>query len=99
MKTRKLLTMCNEFHRKGDVDRLYIKRSEGSGGLINIEDCVLTHQPKEVGREAILDAGKDMAIIKESRKSNLKSKSLHSIFSVKLNSRIHVVRAGWNVVT
>ena len=26
--------------RKSDVDRLYIPRKEGGGGLISIEDCV-----------------------------------------------------------
>ena len=29
------------FHKKGDVDRLYISRQEGGRGLISIEDCVL----------------------------------------------------------
>ena len=40
-KTRKLLTMYGMFHKKGDVDRLYIKRAEGGRGLISVEDCVL----------------------------------------------------------
>lgn len=35
---------------------------------------------KEVGREAILEPGKDKKINKESRKSNLKNKSLRCIF-------------------
>lgn len=36
-KTRKLLTMCNASHGKGDVN---IQKSEG-GGLFSVEDCVL----------------------------------------------------------
>ena len=39
--TRKMLTLHNMFHKKGDVDRLYISRQEGVRGLISIEDCVL----------------------------------------------------------
>ena len=40
IKTRKILTMNGVFHRKGNVDRLYIKREHGGRGLISIEDCV-----------------------------------------------------------
>ena len=40
-KTRKMLTLHNMFHKKGDVDRLYMSRQEGGRGLISIEDCVL----------------------------------------------------------
>ncbi|MEO0683920.1 MAG: reverse transcriptase family protein [Cyanobacteria bacterium J06649_11] len=40
IKTRKILTMSGVFHRKGNVDRLYIKRENGGRGLISIEDCV-----------------------------------------------------------
>ena len=39
-KTRKLFTMYGGFHPRSDVDRLYIPRKEGGGGLISIEDCV-----------------------------------------------------------
>ena len=39
-KTRKLFTMYGGFHPKSDVDRLYVPRKEGGGGLISIEDCV-----------------------------------------------------------
>jgi len=28
------------FHRKGDVNRLYISRKDGGTGLISVEDCV-----------------------------------------------------------
>ena len=38
---KKLLTIYNMFHRKGDVDRLYIRRAEGGRGLISVENCVL----------------------------------------------------------
>lgn len=68
---------------------MYIKRSEGRG-IISVEDCVLTEpsvsyvhtnpEIKEAERKEISEAGKDNKTIKESRESNLKSKSLHSIF-------------------
>ena len=39
-KNRKLFTIYEALHLKSDVDRLYIPRKEGGGGLISIEDCV-----------------------------------------------------------
>ena len=39
-KTRKLFTMYNAHHPKANVDRLYLKRSAGRRGLINIDNCV-----------------------------------------------------------
>ena len=39
-KTSTLLTIYGALHPKSDVDRLYIPRKEGGGGLISIEDCV-----------------------------------------------------------
>ena len=41
-RTRKLLTMHNRFHPKSNVNRLYLSRSEGSRGLIGIQDTVET---------------------------------------------------------
>ena len=38
-KTRKLLIIYGALHSKPDVDRLYIPRKEGGGGLVFIEDC------------------------------------------------------------
>ena len=40
VKTRKVLTMNGIFHKKGNVDRVYIKRKLGGRGLISVEDCV-----------------------------------------------------------
>ena len=39
-KTRKTMTMHGAFHRKSDVDRLYLKRKDGGRGLISVVDCV-----------------------------------------------------------
>ena len=39
-KTRKLLTIHNAMHPQEDVDRLYMKRSEGGRGLISGKDCI-----------------------------------------------------------
>ena len=40
--TRKLMTMCGTHHPKADVDRLYLQRCKGCGGLIvtRVEKCV-----------------------------------------------------------
>ena len=40
VKTRKTMTMHGAFHRKSDVDRLYLKRKDGGRGLISVVDCV-----------------------------------------------------------
>ena len=40
-KTRKLMTMYGANHPTADVDRLYMKRSNGGRGLIGVEDCVM----------------------------------------------------------
>ena len=40
IKTRKILTMNGVFHKKGNVDRLYLNRDAAGRGLISIEDCV-----------------------------------------------------------
>ena len=37
IKVRKLLTMNKIHHPKADVDRLYIQRSEGEKGLLQLE--------------------------------------------------------------
>ena len=38
-KTRKLLSIYRSFHPQADVDRLYVKRSQGGRGLISVEGC------------------------------------------------------------
>ena len=40
-KTRKLFTTYRALHPQADVDRLYLIRSEGGRGLLNIEECVI----------------------------------------------------------
>ena len=40
--TRRLLTMHNKFHPKSNVDRLYLSRSHGRRGLIEVQDTVET---------------------------------------------------------
>ena len=35
-KTRKMLTMYGAHHPKADVDRMYLRRAEGGGGLIGV---------------------------------------------------------------
>ena len=38
--TRKILSAERAFNMNGDIDRLYIPRSEGGKGLMGVEDCV-----------------------------------------------------------
>ena len=40
VRTRKVLTMNDGFHRQGSALRLYMKRKEGGRGLISVEECV-----------------------------------------------------------
>ena len=40
-KTRKLFSIYRALHPQADVDRLYLKRSEGGRGLLSIEECVI----------------------------------------------------------
>lgn len=39
-RTRKLMTMHKALHPKSDVDRLYVKRTDGGRGLLSVEDTV-----------------------------------------------------------
>ena len=41
-KIRKLLTIQTGFHPKGNVDRLYLSRSDSDRGLIGVQDTVET---------------------------------------------------------
>jgi len=40
VKTRKIPAMHGIFHKRGNVDRLYLKRNEGGRGLMSVVDCV-----------------------------------------------------------
>ena len=40
LRTRKLMPMHKALHPRDDVDREYVSRKEGGGGLANIEDTV-----------------------------------------------------------
>jgi len=42
--TRKILTMNGAFHPKSDVDRLYVSRVNGGGGLISCEGGVRSEE-------------------------------------------------------
>ena len=39
-KTRKFMTINNEFHPKSDTARLYVSRKKGGRGLISCQECV-----------------------------------------------------------
>lgn len=80
--------MYNAFHRKGDVDRLYIKRTGYFKGPISIEECVLIEdcqneyvyiKPKPminaVARKVILKGSQERIRkqLKRLRKKNKKS--------------------------
>ena len=73
-KTRKLLTMYRIHHPKANVDRLYLPRSEGGRGLIQIE---LTYKITTAGLETYLEECKDsmMKLVLEHEKK----KRLYSV--------------------
>jgi len=56
IKVRKLLTMNKMHHPKADVDRLYIRRSEGGKGLLQLE---LLYKTITIGLQAYLDSTQD----------------------------------------
>ena len=39
-KSRKTMTMYGELHPESDIDRLYVKRTEGGTSLISLEQCI-----------------------------------------------------------
>ena len=55
-KTRKLLTTAKMHHPKADVDRLYLSRSDGGRGLVQLE---LAYKTTTVGLDAYLTKSND----------------------------------------
>ena len=100
-KTRKMLTLHIMFHKKGDVDRLYMSRQEGGRRLISIEDCVLMERNnlfhyvnksreeflREVVTEEVVSEGIPKVEIRRKRKEKLMNKNLHRVFFVKTDFR------------
>ena len=56
IKTRKLLTCNRAHHPKADVDRLYLKRSEGGRGLLQVE---MNFKISFIGQQKYLENTKD----------------------------------------
>ena len=56
IKTRKLLTCNRAHHPKADVDRLYLKRSEGGRGLLQVE---MNFKTTFIGQQKYLENTKD----------------------------------------
>ena len=50
-KTRKFLTMYKMYHAKSDVDRLYLPRTEGGRGLVQLE---LSYKTTTIGLDKYL---------------------------------------------
>ena len=55
-KTRKLLTCNRAHHPKADIDRLYLKRSEGGRGLLQAE---MSYKLNYIGHNKYLESSKD----------------------------------------
>jgi len=74
-KTRKLLTMERMHHPKADVDRIYLPRSEGGRGLIQLEKAYKT---TVIGLHAYLEHTEDtlMKLVN----AHEKQKKSHSVF-------------------
>ena len=56
VKVRKLLTINKMHHPKADVDRLYIRRSDGGKGLLQLE---LMYKTTTIGLQPYLDSTQD----------------------------------------
>ena len=93
VRTRKIMTMAGVFHKKGDIDRLYLPRKEGGRGIISVEDCVKMEEKNLVKyvinskerlfgviKEGLSDgeSGRDYKKrVLEERKEKLKGKKVH----------------------
>ena len=64
IKTRKMMTMVGAFHKKGDVDRLYLPRKEGGRGMISVEDCVRMEE-KNLAKYAMESQEKLFGVVRE----------------------------------
>ena len=64
VKTRKMMTMAGTFHKKGDVDRLYLMRKDGGRGMISIEDCV-TMEEKNLVKYVMGNKERLFGVVKE----------------------------------
>jgi hypothetical protein len=77
-KTRKLMTSQKSHHPKASVDRLYLKRSEGGRGLLQIEE---SHQLAIIGLSSYLRSQPNDSILAAVLKSDQKKgkRSLNSL--------------------
>ena len=58
--TRKQLTLHRAFHKKGDVDRLYIPCNLGSRCLLSIEDSIVGEKRSLSACHRLLSLGEDI---------------------------------------
>ncbi len=70
-----LLTIYRTHHPQADVDRVYMKRSQGGRGLIGVEDCIRIQQrclKKYIDNnsEKWFKAVKDEGILKQAEDNN-----------------------------
>jgi hypothetical protein len=77
-KSRKLLTMHSMHHPRADVDRIYMSRSDGGRGLINLES---SHKVAIVGLNRYLELNADMYLRTafQHEKSKAKMKSIPKV--------------------
>ena len=73
-KIRKLLTMYNMHHPKADVDRLYLPRSSGGRGMIQLE---LSYRTSTIGLYRYLDLSQDWMMQRAFQHESVKK--LHSV--------------------
>ena len=92
-KTRKLLTIYRSLHPQADVDRLYVKRSQGGRGLISVEDCVnievgslyqyVVNSPERLLMatkiENVLDEGVEKEIVSRRRLSSYREDTTRAV--------------------
>ena len=94
-KTRKLLTLQRMHHPKADMDRMYLLRSEGGRGLIQLQTA---YKRATIGLDTYLNTKNDplLVIAKEPEKKNKQTKKKVSISS---QATIFNFQPPWNTGT
>ena len=102
-RTRKLMTMHKALHPRGDVERLYVSRKEGGGGLASIEDSVDASiqqladniEKHEGGLITTIKNNTDNTMIDKTRKQKWEEKQLYGGFKRLINNISHEKSWTW----
>ena len=107
VKTRKTLTFCGAFHKRGSVGRLYLKRKEGGKGLISVEDCVRQEEGSlglyvRGSEEWMLKVVAEMGVVSgvesaKEYKDRVERTRREALLAKPLNGKFFVVLVAWQM--